>query len=154
MSPNLRANIEFGMKVTTEELARAEWDRAQARRILLESLEKCHYLLTPCTAVPPFPLDLDHPTEVNGVRMESYFEWFAPTFVLSLTGLPVASVPCGLDERGLPVGLQVVGRPSADAGVLGVCRRVQDLYPLDLPGSFSRPGHDKGAGNGSVQSST
>ena len=40
--------------------------------------------------------------------MQSYVDWFAPTFLLSLTGLPVVSVPCGLDADGLPIGLQII----------------------------------------------
>ena len=60
-------------------------------------------------------------------------DWFAPTFVLSLTGLPVASAPCGLDARGLPVGMQIVGRPRGEGAVLCLARLVQDLCPTGLP---------------------
>ncbi len=69
-------------------------------------------LLTPTAAVPPFAVEQNYPETVAGTVMRTYVDWFAPTFLLSLTGLPVASVPCGLDARGLPVGLQVVGRPN------------------------------------------
>src|SRR2546425_5421489 len=49
--------------------------------------------------------------------------------VLSLTGLPVASVPCGLDPRGLPVGLQIVGKPLGEEGVLALAGQVQQRHP-------------------------
>jgi Asp-tRNA(Asn)/Glu-tRNA(Gln) amidotransferase A subunit family amidase len=54
--------------------------------------------------------------------------------VLSLTGLPVASVPCGLDPEGLPVGLQIVGRPEGEEAVLALAGLVQQLNPIGLPG--------------------
>jgi amidase len=60
-------------------------------------------------------------------------DWIAPTFVLSLTGLPVASVPCGLDPRGLPVGLQIVGRPFGEEAVLALAQHVQQRHPIGLP---------------------
>jgi amidase len=65
--------------------------------------------------------------------MESYVDWIAPTFLLSLSGLPVASVPCGLDEGGLPVGLQVVGSLFGEVSVLALAARVQTLRPIGLP---------------------
>ena len=65
--------------------------------------------------------------------MTTYIDWIAPTFVLSLTGLPVASVPCGLDPEGLPVGLQIVGGPMGEEAVLALAGRVQELCPLGLP---------------------
>ena len=52
--------------------------------------------------------------------METYVDWIAPTFVLSLTALPVASVPCALDEESMPVGLQIVGSPSDEESVLAL----------------------------------
>lgn len=42
------------------------------------------------------------------------------TFPFNLTGLPAITLPCGFDDRGLPVGLQIAGRPFDEAGVLAV----------------------------------
>ena len=39
-------------------------------------------------------------------------------YQISVTGLPALSVPCGFTDDGLPVGLQIVGRPFDDLGVL------------------------------------
>ena len=70
---------------------------------------------------------------VGGRAMKTYVDWIAPTFTLSLTGLPIASVPCGLDANGLPVGLQVVGPPLGEGRVLGLCRLIQEAYPIGEP---------------------
>ncbi len=84
-------------------------------------------------AVPPFPVDQNYPETVAGRTMKTYVDWIAPTFVLSLTGLPVASVPCGLDPGALPVGLQVVGRRFGEGQVLGAARVIQDAHPIGAP---------------------
>jgi amidase len=65
--------------------------------------------------------------------METYVDWIAPTFVLSLTGLPVGAVPCGLDAEGLPVGLQIVGPPFGEGSVLALAAAVQRARPLPPP---------------------
>ena len=95
--------------------------------------DKFDFLLTPCAAVPPFPVEQDYPETIAGKKMKNYIDWIAPTFVLSLTGLPVACVPCGLDKTGLPVGLQIVGPPLSEGQVLALAKQIQDAHPFDLP---------------------
>ena len=97
--------------------ARAIWRRrsrsaAASGTRFRELFARFDHLLTPCMAVPPFPVEQNYPDTIAGKPMQTYVDWIAPTFVLSLTGLPVASVPCGLDAGGMPVGLQIVSRPS------------------------------------------
>jgi amidase len=65
--------------------------------------------------------------------METYIDWIAPTFLLSLAGLPSASVPAGLSAAGLPVGLQIAGRAFGEADVLGLAARIQARRPIGLP---------------------
>jgi amidase len=74
--------------------------------------------------------------------METYVDWIAPTFVLSLTGLPVASVPAGLDSAGMPVGLQIVAPPRGEERALAAASVVQGMRPVPLP--LERIGGDPG----------
>jgi amidase len=80
------------------------------------------------------------PRTVGGREMETYIDWVAPTFVLSMTGLPVASVPAGLDSAGLPVGMQIVAPPQGEERALATAAIVQRLRPLPRPPVLSRPG--------------
>ena len=133
LGPNLAGNIRAGLAVTAGELGRADQVRSELWRRFAELRDDFDYLLTPCTAVPPFPVEQSHPEEIAGRKMKNYVDWFAPTFVLSLTGLPVASVPAGLDTRGLPVGLQVVGPPAGEEAVLALAATLQRLRPPARP---------------------
>jgi aspartyl-tRNA(Asn)/glutamyl-tRNA(Gln) amidotransferase subunit A len=47
------------------------------------------------------------------------------TIPAPLAGLPALSVPCGFDEKGLPVGLQLMGPAFSEARLLGVAHRYQ-----------------------------
>jgi amidase len=130
---NVASNVRSGLDVTTSELAAAEETRGRIWHRLRELFTRFDHLLTPCVAVPPFPVEQNYPDTIAGRPMQTYIDWIAPTFVLSLTGLPVASVPCGLDSSGLPVGVQVVGRPHGDATVLAVAAEVQRNHPIGRP---------------------
>ena len=130
---NVAGNIRSGLGTTTRDLAAAEEVRGRLWHRCRELFEQFDHLLTPCMAVPPFPVEQNYPDAIAGKPMETYVDWIAPTFVLSLTGLPVASVPCGLDRSGLPVGLQIVGRPSGEEAVLALAAQVQERHPIGHP---------------------
>jgi amidase len=100
---------------------------------LADLLGRYDHLLTPTMAVPPFPVEQNYPATVAGREMPSYVDWIAPTFVLSLAGLPAASVPCGLDEGGMPVGLQLVGRPQGEEAVLALAGVVEKGRGVGCP---------------------
>jgi amidase len=130
---NVAGNIRAGLGTTTQDLGAAEQARTRIWRMFREVFGKFDHLITPCMAVPPFPVEQNYPETVAGRKMETYVDWIAPTFVLSLTGLPVASVPCGLDPDGLPVGLQIVGRPQGEEAVLALAAQLQQRHPLGRP---------------------
>jgi amidase len=131
--PNVAGNIRAGLTTTTSDLGAAEQARTRIWHMFRAFFGTFDHLLTPCMAVPPFPVEQNYPDTVAGRKMETYVDWIAPTFVLSLTGLPVASVPCGLDPDGLPVGLQIVGRPQGEEAVLALAAHVQHHHPLGRP---------------------
>ena len=130
---NVGNNVRSGLQVTTKELAAAEDFRGRLWHRFRKFFETFDYVLTPCMAVPPFPVEQNYPDNIAGKPMQTYIDWIAPTFVLSLTGLPVASVPAGLDASGMPVGLQIVGKQFGEETVLALAAQVQKLRPLARP---------------------
>jgi len=130
---NVVNNVRAGLELTAKDLAEAEHVRGQIWHRLRRLLERYDNLVTPCMAVPPFPVERNYPETIAGEAMQTYVDWIAPTFVLSLAGLPVASVPCGIDAEGLPVGLQVVGPPQGEETVLALASRIQEARPIGLP---------------------
>ena len=76
--------------------------------------------MLPTTQVWPFPIDLAWPTEINGVKMDTYHRWMAGMVPVSLLGLPALSVPAGFGEAGLPAGVQIFGPRGSDARLLAI----------------------------------
>ncbi len=130
---NVRGNTDAGLGLDGRALGAAHHARGRLWHRMRALFTEVDCLLTPTVAVPPFPVEQNYPDEVAGRKMRTYVDWFATTFLLSLTGLPVASVPCGIDGRGLPVGLQVVGPPNGEERVLALAAEIQRRHPVAVP---------------------
>ncbi|MDP7500135.1 MAG: amidase [SAR324 cluster bacterium] len=111
-------NTESGQKLSGPDIGRAEKLRAALYHRLREFMEVHEFLLLPVSQVPPFPVDQPYVKEINGIEMETYLDWMRSCYFISATGLPAISVPAGFTRDGMPVGLQIVGRPRDDRGVL------------------------------------
>jgi amidase len=114
----LRDNIAQGRALSGRDLARAE----QLHTTLFQRVRQffTHYdiLLLPVSQVLPFDVDLEYPTEINGVPMTDYLDWMASAYLISATGCPALSVPAAFSQGGLPIGVQLVGPHHADFAVL------------------------------------
>lgn len=118
-------NIEVGRKVTAEDLVRAQRLRTALYHRMREFLDTYEFLVTLVSPVPPFDVETKYPESVAGVASESYLDWMRACYWISATGLPAASVPFGFTPEGLPVGLQIVGRPGDDFGVLQLAHAIE-----------------------------
>jgi amidase len=135
---NVRNNTRSGLEASQQNLGAAHQARGKVWRQFQEFFLKYDHLLTPTMCVSPFPVEENYPQTVAGRQMKTYVDWLAPTFLLSMSGLPIASVPCGLDAAKMPVGLQIVGRPRGEEDVLALAGRVQGMNPIGLPVLSSR----------------
>jgi amidase len=132
--PNVAGNIARGLETPLAQVGEAEQARNRLWRICEDLFTRADLIVTPCMAVPPFPVEQNYPETIAGQPMETYIDWIAPTFIWSMTGLPVASVPCGLDARGLPVGLQIIGSPMGEERVLALAAAIETVRPIGRPG--------------------
>ena len=111
-------NIEEGLALTGEEVGAAERLR-QALFVRMHTFfERYEFLICPVSQVPPFDIDQPYITEINGAQMETYLDWMKSCYLISATGHPAISVPCGFTPEGLPVGVQIVGRYRDEFGLL------------------------------------
>jgi amidase len=130
---NLRRNVEAGLNVSALDLAAAERGRIAVFHRFRELFERFDVLLTPVAPVKPFPVEMNFPAEINGRKLESYIDWIAPTFLVTLVSLPAGSVPAGLTRDRLPVGLQIVAPRFEEPLILRVAKLVEEGNPIGWP---------------------
>jgi len=122
LKQTLVANTELGLKLSAQDLARADVTRTEIYQRMHRFFENHDALVLPSTQVMPFNKDNEWVEQINGTPMSDYLEWMTICCVVTVTDLPVISVPCGFDELGLPAGLQIVGRPGADLTVMKIAK--------------------------------
>jgi amidase len=129
MQKGLVWNIEQGLRLTSRDIGRAEKLRSALWERVRRFMERYELLVLPTVAIRPFPVEQPYPTALDGKPLENYTQWFFLTYALSVTGLPVISVPAGFTRDGLPVGIQIVGRRRQEAAVLTAAAAFEAASP-------------------------
>jgi amidase len=135
LSPILRAfraEVAEAPPLTAQDLLNTLLARDVLRSNLLTKMEEFPILICPVCAVPAFRHG-EREWTVQGRKVEylkamSYSQWF------NLLGNPAAVVPVGSSPEGLPIGVQIVGRPWEEEAVLAVAAKIEDAC-----GGFRRP---------------
>jgi len=122
-------NIEKGIALTGEQLAAAQVARAGIFRRVKAFLADGRYdvLALPTVQVLPFPVEQEWVTQINGQPMSTYIDWLRSCSRITVSAHPAVSVPAGLTDSGLPVGLQLVGHYGGDLRLLQIAAAIMAL---------------------------
>ncbi|MBW3634308.1 MAG: amidase [Chloroflexi bacterium] len=128
LDPGLLVVIDRAASLSAADLASALQRRNGYYSGMREFMERFDLLLTPTLPVTAFTAGMDEP---DGWRRSTLapLDWTPFTFPFNLTGQPAASVPCGFDRNGLPIGLQIVGRWRDDPIVLRAAAAFEAARP-------------------------
>jgi len=126
LSSTVRWNIERGNGITAEAFLKAEMERGRLYQRFLKFFESYDVLVTVSASVPPFPHDQPEILDINGTPLDNIIDYLMITYTLTLTGLPVVSIPCGRTPTGLPIGMQLVGKPHQEGELLQFAYLLQE----------------------------
>jgi Asp-tRNA(Asn)/Glu-tRNA(Gln) amidotransferase A subunit family amidase len=129
--PNMHANVEEALRYSLQDHARAAAAQTRIYRDFQRFFARHDVLITPAITVSPRPWRELYPREIDGRPTRTYFHWLALAYTVSLVGHPAVCLPMGLDERGMPFGLQIVGPRGGDAFVLGVAAAIEEAFAAD-----------------------
>ncbi len=128
--PDIIWNTERGLKQSASALAWAERERAAFYRRMVAFFETYDLLVTPGAPTGAFDVNLRHPETIAGRKPENYMAGSTVNSAITMTTCPAIAVPCGFDQYGRPVGLQLVGKPRGEAALLQAASLYEQLVGL------------------------
>jgi amidase len=131
VGPNVRANVEEGLRYSAADVARAQTQQTALYRRWQSFFQDWDVIVTPTMTISPRSWRELYPTEIDGKQTRTYFHWLALAYAVTLPGHPAISLPVGLDRHGMPFGLQIVGPRGGDAFVLSVAAELETLLAGD-----------------------
>ncbi|MBI1396286.1 MAG: amidase [Betaproteobacteria bacterium] len=135
LGDDVRLRLEIGQCFLASDYVKAQRIRREACDALLGALGDADVLVTP--TLPCAPPEAGQTMMTVGGRalpVAGMLTRFTSPF--NMTGLPALSVPCGFDDQGLPVSVQIVGRRGHDARVLAIGRWIENLVAPDPVHAF------------------
>ena len=130
IAPEIISNIERGLSINPSQIFDAERARIELYKNVTAFFETHDFLICPAASIAPFPVDQRYVTEIDGKPCETYIDWFSITFALTMTACPTISVPCGFTSGGLPIGIQIMGKPRGEASLLRVAKRFEQAVGI------------------------
>jgi Asp-tRNA(Asn)/Glu-tRNA(Gln) amidotransferase A subunit family amidase len=133
MGPLMKAMKKMARPLSFDEYASAWVARDLLRASVVGEMTERPIIVAPVAAIPAFPHDQRGGFQVEGKAVE-YLHVFSYAQTYNVLGLPAAVVPCGRSPEGLPIGVQIVGRPYEEEAVLSVAAALEDAL-----GGFQPP---------------
>ena len=131
VGPNVRANVEEGLRYTATDAARAMTEQTAIYRRWQSFFERHDVIITPAITISPRSWRELYPAEIDGRATRTYFHWLALAYAVTVVGHPAISLPVGVDALGMPFGLQIVGPRGGDALVLSVAAALEAMLAGD-----------------------
>jgi amidase len=136
LKPEAVWEIEQGLGMSALDLYRASVARSALYQAVLDAFERFDFLVLPSAQVFPFEVNERWPRRIGDRDMDTYHRWMEVVILPTLTGCPALSVPAGFStsgsSAGLPMGLQIIGRPRDDLSVLRLGQAWERAVPWGL----------------------
>ncbi|WP_159997413.1 amidase [Roseomonas sp. 18066] len=141
IKPDIIWNTERGLAATPSQLAWADRQRAAFYRRMAAMFARYDIFVTPGAPTPAFDVMLRNPATIAGVTLDNYMAGSMLNAAITMAGCPAVAVPCGLDQFGRPVGLQVVAPPRRDDRALQAAALFEQASGFSLKAPLDpRPG--------------
>jgi amidase len=138
VKPEAQWEYDQSLDLTGNQLMKASATRTRFYQSMLSLFESFDVLAIPTAQVWPFDVKERWPQSIAGRAMDTYHRWMEVVLYPTFAGLPAISVPAGFNAQGLPMGLQLIGKPKGDFELLQVAhayeQAVQDLIQKRPPG--------------------
>ncbi len=124
VKPEAQWEYEQGLALSASDIMQASVRRTAFYQHLVSMFDRFDVLALPTAQVWPFGASLRWPasitTSTGTTAMNTYHRWMEVAIYATFAGLPAVSVPVGFNEAGLPMGVQLIGKPRGDKALLQI----------------------------------
>lgn len=129
---DVRTNLAMGRSFTNVDYIYAQRMRTRAIHIFEETLKSVNAILTPSTGIsaPEIPKKALPSGESNLPMLSDIMRFATPP---NLTGFPAISIPIGYNSKGMPIGLQAIGKPWEESLLIGIAGILEQMSERRKP---------------------
>ena len=127
LKPELVWNIDRGLALDGDAVRAAIAAQGRIFQLAADFMSDYDLLVCPAASVLPFPVEERYVGYRAGLPPSDYYRWLSIAAAVSVATLPVITVPCGRAETGLPVGIQLIGKPHGELELFSIASHVQEV---------------------------
>jgi amidase len=137
LKPDVIWNIEKGLALSPEAISKAQLRRSRLFGDVVAFFKTYDAVILPGAPILPRDVKERWPRQINGVTLDNYVEWLKLSALVTMTSCPSLAIPAGFAADGRPVGIQIMGKPRGEAGLLSAglaCEEIlglRDRVPID-----------------------
>jgi len=137
LKPDIIWNTERGLNATPSQIAWADRERSRFFREMTKIFARFDVFVTPSAPTPAFDVMLRAPESIAGQKLANYMGGSMLNAAMTMAGSPAVALPCGFDQYGRPIGLQIAAAPRRDdtalraAAVFEAMGGLNTLLPID-----------------------
>lgn len=125
LMPTVIWNIEAGARLSADDYLAAERSRTVIYRSFRQLFTRADFLVAPAASVLPWPNEISDVTGIDGTPLQTPIDYLAVTFIVSLVGCPVLTLPAPRGETELPFGIQVIAPPGCESRLFAFGRTIE-----------------------------
>jgi len=137
LKPDIIWNTERGLNATPSQIAWADRERSRFFREMAKIFSRFDVFVTPSAPTPAIDVMLRAPESIAGQKLANYMGGSMLNAAMTMAGSPAVALPCGFDQYGRPIGLQIAAAPRRDdtalraAAVFEAMGGLNTLLPID-----------------------
>ncbi|UPK29972.1 amidase [Bradyrhizobium sp. 195] len=124
-----QAVVSAGRDYSGTDYITASYRRGQARSAFVKLFERVDALVTPTVAVTAFQAGQIGVDTIDGRKVDLHLGWSPFTWPINLAGLPAATLPCGFDRDGMPIGLQIIAPWLDEPTIFRIAAAFEQVQP-------------------------
>lgn len=130
LKPEVVWNVERGLAVDGDAVRASIAAQGRVFELATGFMSDYDLLICPAATVLPFPVEERYVGYTDGLPVSEYYRWLTIAAAVSTTTLPVITIPCGRSDTGLPVGIQLVGRPHGELSLFSLASHIENVLGM------------------------